>query len=62
MCVAAILPLVGAILGILSLRANEANRNIAMASIAIGLPLFILATLIFGYVMFFIGVMNVFSP
>lgn len=62
MCVAAILPLIGAVLGILSLRADEANRNIAIASIAIGIPLFILTTLIFGYVMVFIGVFNVFSP
>jgi hypothetical protein len=61
MCVAAILPLSGSVLGILSLRAGETNRNLAIAALAIGLPSFLLTTLIFLYVLFFVGVFNVFS-
>ena len=61
MCVAAILPLSGAVLGGLALRAGESNRNLAIAALVIGIPAFILATLIFGYVMTFIGVYYVFS-
>lgn len=61
MCVAALLPLTGAILGDLSLRAADANRNLSIAAIVIGIPAFILALLIFGYVLIFIGVFQVFS-
>ena len=61
MCVAALLPLTGAILGGLSLRAADANRNLSIAAIVIGIPAFILALLIFGYVLIFVGVIQVFS-
>ena len=61
MCVAALLPLTGAILGGFSLRAADANRNLSIAAIVIGIPAFILALLIFGYVLIFIGVFQVFS-
>ena len=61
MCVAALLPLAGAVLGILSLRAGESNRNLAIAAIVVGIPAFILTTLIFLYVLLFVGVFNVFS-
>lgn len=62
MCLAAVLPLIGAILGGLSLRAGEGNRSLAIASIVVGAPAFLLAALIFGYVMVFVGVIQVFSP
>lgn len=61
MCLAGILPLSGAILGGLSLRAGENNRNLAIAALVIGIIGFIVATLIFGYVMTFVGVYYVFS-
>lgn len=61
MCLAGILPLSGAILGGLSLRAGENNRNLAIAGLVIGIIGFIVATLIFGYVMTFVGVYYVFS-
>ena len=62
MCVAALLPLAGAILGILSLRAGEGNRNLSIAAIVIGVLAFILAVLILGYVLLFVGVFAVMSP
>ncbi len=62
MCVAGLLPLMGAILGGLSLRAGEANQNLSIAAVVIGVPAFILALLIFGYVLFFIGIYNIFLP
>ena len=61
MCLAGILPLIGAILGGLSLRAGESSRNLAIAALVIGILGFIMAILIFGYVMTFIGVYYVFS-
>ena len=61
MCVAALLPLAGAILGGLSLRAGDSNRNLSIAAVVIGIPAFILALLIFGYVLIFVGVFQVFS-
>ena len=61
MCLAGILPLIGAILGGLSLRAGGVNRNLAIAALVIGILGFIMAVLIFGYVMTFVGVYNVFS-
>lgn len=61
MCLAALLPLSGAILGGLSLRAGESNRNLAIAALVIGILGFIVATLIFGYVLTFVGVYSVFS-
>lgn len=62
MCVAGLLPLAGAILGGLSLRAGEANRNLSIAAVGIGVLAFILAALIFAYVLFFVGVFAVMSP
>ena len=62
MCVAGLLPLTGAILGGLSLRAGDSNRNLSIAALVIGIPAFIMALLIFGYVMTFVGVIKVFSP
>lgn len=62
MCVAMLLPLVGAFLGVLSLRSGETNRNLAMAAVVIGILAFLATAAIFGYVMVFIGVFKVFSP
>jgi hypothetical protein len=62
MCVAALLPLAGAILGVLSLRAGESNRNLSITAIVIGISAFILATLFLAYVLFFVGVFLVMSP
>ncbi len=61
MCLAGILPLIGAILGGLSLRAKESNRNFALVALIIGILAFILSLLILGYVMVFVGVFAVFS-
>ena len=62
MCLAALLPLIGASLGILSLRAGEINRNLAIAAIVLGVIGFFESLGIFGYVMVFVGIINVFSP
>lgn len=61
MCLAGILPLIGAILGGLSLRAREGNRNLAIAALTLGVVAFIGSALILGYVLIFIGVFAVFS-
>ncbi len=61
MCLAGILPLIGAILGGLSLRAGVGNRNLAIAALVVGLIAFIGSALMIGYVMTFIGVFAVFS-
>jgi len=62
MCVAGLLPLAGAILGGFSLRAREANLNLSIAAVVIGVLAFLLAALIFAYVLFFVGVFTVLSP
>ncbi len=61
MCLAGILPLIGAILGGASLRAKEANRNMAFAALVIGIIAFIWSALVTGYVLTFIGVFALFS-
>lgn len=61
MCLAGILPLIGAILGGLSLRAGEGNRNFALVALVVGILGFIWALLVFGYVMTFVGVFYMFS-
>ncbi len=62
MCVAALLPLAGVFLGVLSLRAGDAKRPLSIAAIVIGVLAFILAVLILGYVLLFVGVFSVMSP
>lgn len=62
MCLAGILPLIGAILGGLSLRAGESNRSLALIALVVGLLGFIGSVLVTGYVMVFIGIFQVFSP
>ena len=52
LCVGALLPLAGTVLGFLSLKANEANRNMSIAAIVFGLPAFILSAAIFGFMLF----------
>ncbi len=61
MCLASLLALTGVILGVISIRKKE-NLNISIAALVIGVPTFIAEVLIFGYVMFFIGIFRVFSP
>ncbi|MBI3165718.1 MAG: hypothetical protein IPG44_09340 [Anaerolineales bacterium] len=61
MCLAGLLPLIGAILGGLSLRAGETNRNFAIAALVVGIIAFIGSALITGYVMTFIGIFAIFS-
>ena len=61
MCLAGILPLIGAILGVLSLRAGESNRNFALAALVVGIIAFIWSVLVTGYVLTFVGVFALFS-
>lgn len=62
MCVAMLLPLAGAFLGVLSLRSGETNRNLAIAAVVVGILAFLGTAALFGYVMVFIGVFKVFAP
>jgi hypothetical protein len=55
MCVAVILPLVGAILGFMSLQKNEANRQLAIAALIIGILSFITTAAILAFNLFFAG-------
>lgn len=55
MCVAVVLPLSGAILGFMSIQKNEANRQLAVAALAIGILSFITTAAILAFNLFFAG-------
>jgi hypothetical protein len=55
MCVATLLPLIGTILGFISLQKNETNRQLAIAALVIGTLSFILTASILAFNLFFAG-------
>ena len=61
MCAAALLPLTGAVLGILSLWAGDSNRNLSIVAIVLGVLAFCLATMLILYVLSFVGVFEIMS-
>lgn len=55
MCIAALLPFIGTILGFISLQKNESNRPIAIAALVIGTLSFIITAAISAFNLFFAG-------
>lgn len=55
MCVAVVLPLAGAVLGFMSLRNNETNRQLAVTALVIGILSFITTAAILAFNLFFAG-------
>ena len=53
LCLAGLIPLIGAILGILSLRKDETNRSISITAVVMGILSFIISLLMLGYTLFF---------